>query len=111
MTEPATDTGRPFSIGQVLTLACGNTEAQQVFCTYGELLEVLGYMLADVPLAEDIPAAIQRSRAAVHSQYPRLALLQPPSVTASDTAVLAWIAAQEREHGPTLALEPIEVPR
>lgn len=105
---PAPPVGRLFTLGQVLTLACANTQAQQMFCSYAELLDVLGYMLDDVPLAERIPEAIEECRPTVHAAHPDLALVHPPAVDAPDIEVLAWIAAQEREHGPELLLRPVE---
>ena len=107
-TPPSQPEGRMFSLGQVLTLACANTEARQIFCSYAELLDVLGYMLNDVPLDDDIPAAIERCRPAVHRAHPDLAHLHPPKVGEPDTNVLAFIAAQEREHGRELWLRPLE---
>ena len=111
VTPPAPAAGHPFSLGQVLTLACANIEAHQMFCPYGDLLAVLGFMLSDVPLAEQLPAAIERCRPEVHRQHPNLIAVQPPAVNSPDTAVLSWLAAQEREHGTELALTPLEETR
>ncbi|WP_319456910.1 MULTISPECIES: hypothetical protein [unclassified Mycobacterium] len=105
MTAP---TGRLFKLGQVLTIACADAEAQQVFCTYGELLDVLGYLLDDVPLADDMAAAIEQCRGYVHRWHPDLAAVAAPALNAPDTTVLAWLAAQEAEHGPELLLRPIK---
>lgn len=105
---PATPASRSFSIGQVLTLACAHTDMQQSFCSYGDLLDVLGFMLGDVPAADDIPDAIDRCRPAVQAAYPELAAEDPPAPGASDTAVLAWLSQQERQHGAELTLTPLE---
>ncbi|ORA24929.1 hypothetical protein [Mycobacterium aquaticum] len=105
----ASDVSRPFTIGQVLTLACASTEADQMFCSYGDLLAVVGFMLSDVPLADHLPAAIERCRPEVLKQHPDLMVVQPPTVNATDTAVLSWLAAQERVHGTELSLTPLEV--
>ncbi len=106
MTAPASE-GRLFDLGQVLTLACSDTDAQQLFCSYAELLDVLGYMLADVPMADDIPDAIERCRPVVLEQHPDLAGTAPPLPLASDTEVLTWLADQAAEHGTKLALRPL----
>lgn len=108
VTPAAPSPGRLFTLGQVLTLACGNTEAQQMFCSYAELLDVLGFMLNDVPLAEAIPDAIEQCRPAVLLQRPELAHVEPPRITAPDAAVLAFLADHERDLGATLTLTPIE---
>ena len=99
---------RSFTIGQVLTVACANTEAHQMFCSYAELVDVLGFLLNDVPMADELADAIEQCRPHVVLAYPDFGHVHPPALDASDTAVLAWIAAQEREHGAELALRPIE---
>ncbi len=43
---------RMFTAGQVLTVACANTDAHQMFCSYADLLDVLGFLLNDVPMAD-----------------------------------------------------------
>lgn len=103
---PATPASRSFSIGQVLTLAI--PPAEQVFCSYTDLLDVLGYMLNDVPAASDIDDAIDLCRPAVQAAYPELAAADPPAPDASDTAVLAWLSEQETRHGAELTLTPLE---
>ncbi|QEA10824.1 hypothetical protein [Mycobacterium phage Weirdo19] len=102
--------GRLFSIGQVLTLTSSNIEAQQMFCSYGDLLDVLGYLLSDVPMAEDIPAAIEQCRPAVRRAHPSLAHLTPPAPLAPDTEVLTWLSAMAAAHGEQLMLRPIIPP-
>lgn len=105
---PASPASRSFSIGQVLTLACAHTDMQQSFCSYGDLLDVLGFMLGDVPAADDIPDAIDRCRPAVQLAHPALVAEIPPPLNASDTAVLSWISHQERQHGSELTLTPLQ---
>jgi hypothetical protein len=108
MTGPRPDApARTFTAGQVLTLACSNAQAQQLFCSYGDLLEVLGYMLGDIPLAEEIPDAVERCRPAVLAEHPALANVGPPAVLAADTAVLTWLTHQETEHGTEFVLHPV----
>lgn len=104
MTAEPLPAGRVFGLGQVLTLACSNTAAQQLFCSYAELLEVLAFMLADIPLAADIPAAIERCRPGVLADHPELAGLKPPAPLAPDTEVLTWLDRQEQRHGRELLL-------
>uniref|UniRef100_A0AAU8GQU0 Minor tail protein n=1 Tax=Mycobacterium phage JustASigh TaxID=3158894 RepID=A0AAU8GQU0_9CAUD len=106
---PATPASpRSFTIGQVLTLACARTDEQQSFCSYGDLLDVLGYMLGDVPAADDIPDAIEQCRPAVRQAYPELAAEIPPPLNAPDTAVLSWLSHQERQYGGELTLAPLQ---
>ena len=106
---PEDPTERTFTIGQVLSVAVGDLDAHQLFCAWGEFLEVVGYLLDDVPLLEDMPAAVaERARPTVLAQHPELAKVKPPPVLASNTDVLSWLAGQEREHGARLHLEPAE---
>ena len=98
---------RAFSIGQVLSIACSDTEAHQLFCPYGDILDVLGYMLSDVPGADDLPDAIEECRPAVLEAFPALGEIAPPAPDAPDVAVLAWIGMQEQEHGSAFPLPVI----
>lgn len=112
-------TERTFTIGQVLSVARGNLAANQIFCTWGEFLDVVGYLLNDVPSLGGDPSAeppippmsevvAQRARPAVLEQHPTLAGVKAPAVLASDTEVLAWLVEQERKHGERLMLRPVE---
>jgi hypothetical protein len=104
-TEPPDE--RTFSIGQVLTLAVADADANQQFCSLGELYEVTGYMLGDVPMAANLAHAITtRCRPAVLAQYPDLAAAGPPPPAAPDVRVLAWLAEAEARYGPRLVLRP-----
>lgn len=109
---PAEDPlARSFTLGQVLSVAVGDTDAHQLFCSWGEFLDVVGYLLSDVPLVEDMPREVaERARPAVLEQHPDLAGVTPPAVLASDTEVLAWLAEQEAAHGERLTLTPIGDP-
>lgn len=111
MTAPAEDpTNRAFTIGQVLTVARGDLAAHQLFCSYGEFLDIVGYLLDDVPLVEDMPATVaEKARPAVLAQHPQLAAVPPPPLTASDTAILSWLVEQEKRYGERLTLRPIAV--
>lgn len=120
MIEPVYDDAgnRTFTVGQVLTIAVGDLDAHQLFCPYAEFLDIVGYLLADVPSLDGDPNADppippmvevveQRCRPAVLDQHPELATVDPPAVLASNTAVLSWLAAQEAAHGERLALRPV----
>lgn len=111
-TAPAEDpTNRTFTIGQVLTVACGNLAAHQLFCAWAEYIDVVRYLLNDVPLLEDMPTEVaDRARPAVLAQHPALAGVQPPPVLATDTTILSWLAEQERAYGERLALRPVAAP-
>lgn len=118
---------REFTLGQVLTLACADTPITRHFCSWGEFLQVVGYLLGDVPsidgdpgdpgadppvapipsLAEEVAT---RARPAVLAQYPDLATVDRPAVSAPDVTVLAWLADLETTYGPRLTLRPIESP-
>jgi hypothetical protein len=104
-------TARTFTIGQVLSIAVGNAEAHQIFCSWGEYLDIVGYLLSDVPLLEELPDRVDdEAQPAVIDQYPGLAGVEPPPVLASNTEVLAWLAEQEEAHGERLTLRPIGDP-
>lgn len=94
MTRPA---ARKFSAGQVMTVLVGS--ADRVFCSWGALLDVLGWLLQDVPLADRIGEAIERARDGVQRQHPDLVAEQAPPAGASDSAVLQWLAEIEERFG------------
>jgi hypothetical protein len=93
---------REFPVGAVLTLTCGSID--RPFCGLRDLYTILGYLLADVPAADDMADAITRCRPLVLTQHPDLGAVSAPPVDAPDTVVLAWLAAQESRFGTTLVL-------
>lgn len=105
MTTPVSPP-RDFPLGVVLTLAVGSHD--RPFCELRDLYAVLGHMLATVPGADQMDAAITACRGAVLRQHPTLAGLVAPSPAADDTTVLAWLAAQEQLHGATLPLTSMQ---
>jgi hypothetical protein len=108
MTAP---TPRKFTVGQVMTVLAGGSGVR-VFCSWGETLDVLGWLLQDVPLAEKIVPAIEAARPGVAEQHPELAKVKAPPARASDTTVLKWLADLSEEHGNLLELVPVvEAPK
>lgn len=101
MTAP---TARKFTVGQVMTVLVGS--AERVFCSWGEVLDVLGWLLQDVPLVDEVDAAIEEARPSVARQHPDLVYTAPPA-KASDSHVLAWLADIEAAHGALLELAPV----
>lgn len=97
---------RTFTAGQVMTVLAGG--ADRVFCSYGELLDVVGWLRQDVPASGSWGAAIAECRAHVEAVYPGLAELEAPPAGASDAEVLSWLAAIEAEHGAAFELAPID---
>lgn len=106
MTEPAPH--NMFPLGAVLTITCGS--ADRIFCTYGEILHILGFMLSDVPSPADTQAYIDAARPAVLAEHPELGVIRAPSVGAPDAVVLAWLHQQEQNHGATMTLTPLVTP-
>lgn len=98
---------RTFTVGQVMTVLVGSVLADRVFCSWGELLDVLGWLLQDVPMADEVDGAIDECRPYVEDLYPDLATVDPPSADASDTHVLGWLADLSRRHGNLLELTPV----
>lgn len=94
MTAPAT---RKFTAGQVMTVLVGS--ADRPFCSWGYLLDVLGWLLQDVPAHDRIDGAIERARGGVQLQHPDLVSVQAPAEGASDSTVLAWLADVEERFG------------
>lgn len=97
-----TSAPRKFTVGQVMTVLVGGDD--RVFCSWGELLDVLGHVLQDVPLADEVAAAIDAARPHVQVQHPALLAFVAPPVGASDAHVLAWLADIEERHGALLEL-------
>jgi hypothetical protein len=102
MTAPA---ARAFSAGQVMTVLVGS--ADRAFCTWGQLLDVLGWLLQDVPLADRVDAAIERARDGVQRQHPDLVAYTAPPAGASDSHLLGWLADIENRHGFEFELAPV----
>lgn len=98
---------RAFPIGSVLMLAVGSEE--RPLCPIGDLYDVLGHMLGDVPGAGDVDEFIDRCRPAVAAQHPQMAKLTPPDVDAPDEDVLAWIKEQSIKFGKAVELDSIAV--
>lgn len=97
MTAPQ---ARSFSAGQVMTVLVGSSE--RPFCTWGQLLDVLGWLLQDVPLADRVDAAIERARDGAARQHPDLVAYTAPPAGASDAHLLGWLADIEERHGDEL---------
>lgn len=94
-----------FTAGQVMTVLVGSSD--RLFCTWGQLLDVLGWLLQDVPMADEVDAAIEEARPSVQTQHPALVAYTAPPVGASDSHVLEWLAAIELDHGLEFALAPV----
>lgn len=97
---------RKFTVGQVMTVLAG--DAERVFCSWGEVLDVLGWLLQDVPMAEELGEAIAEARPGVARQHPGLVAYSAPPVGASDSHVLGWLADIEASHAPLLELVPVD---
>lgn len=97
---------RVFPIGAVLTLAVGSHD--RLYCPLSDLYDVLGHLLATVPAADDLAAAVDYCRAPVLLQHPELATVTAPPDTASDTELLGWLADTEAVHGATLELTSLQ---
>ena len=102
MTGP---TARKFTVGQVMTVLAGSSE--RTFCSWGEVLDVLGWLLQDVPLADEVDSAIEACRPAVAAQHPALVAYTAPPPRASDTYVLEWLGSIELDHGREYELDPM----
>jgi len=102
MTAPQ---ARPFSAGQVMTVLAGSSE--RAFCTGGQLLDVLGWLLQDMPAHDQIDGAIERARGGVQRQHPDLVPYVAPPEDASDSHVLGWLADIENRHGFEFELVPV----
>lgn len=96
---------RKFTVGQVMTVLAGS--ADRVFCTWGEVLDVLGWLLQDVPLVDDVAEAIAAARPGVARQHPDLGAYTAPPARASDAHVLSWLADIEASHAPLIELAPV----
>lgn len=97
---------RDFPIGVVVTLTVGT--ADRIFCTLAELYDALGYMLADLPMSDQIDEFLDRARPSVAQQHPALADVKPPRRGSSDTTILKWLADLEAQHGTQLSLTPVK---
>lgn len=96
---------RAFTAGQIMTVLVGSVD--RVFCPWGELLDTLGWLLQDAPMAAEVDDAIISCRSAVQDQHPDLVAYTAPPAGASDAHVLAWLAGIERRHGREFALVPV----
>lgn len=96
---------RDFPLGAVLTVTAGSLE--RPLCSLSDLYAILGFLLADVPAADELDAAITACRPAVLTQHPQLAAVTAPPAATPDAAVLTWLADRETQFGPTLTLTPI----
>lgn len=95
---------RRFSAGQVMTVLVGS--ADRPFCTWGQLLDVLGWLLQDVPAHDRVDAAIDYCRSSVQAKHPDLVGVQAPPAGASDAHLLGWLAdIEERFGGPDRSFE------
>lgn len=99
---------RKFTVGQAMSVLVGSE--RRVFCTWGELLDVLGWLLQDVPMVDEIDDAIAVARPAVAEQHPALAAYAAPPEGASDTHVLGWLVDLSERHGNLLELAPVAEP-
>lgn len=96
---------RKFTVGQVMTVLVGDPE--RIFCSYGELLDVLGWLLQDVPMTDQMGSAIEFCRGSVRAQHPELVAYIAPPADAGDTHVLTWLADIADKHGNLLELNPL----
>lgn len=102
MTDPILLAPRLFPLGAVLTLTAGSLE--RPLCSLSDLYAVLGFLLADIPAADDLDAAITACRPIVLAQHPDLEPVIAPGPAAPDAAVLAWLADREAQFGAVLEL-------
>lgn len=102
MSEPIMLAPRTFGLGAVLTVTAGSYE--RPLCPLGDLYAILGFLLADVPAADDLAAAITVCRPIVLAQHPELEPVTAPGPDTPDAAVLAWLADREAQFGSSLTL-------
>lgn len=93
-----------FPIGAALTIVYGGPD--RYFATLGNVYRVLGYLTGEVPLADDIPDAMQRCRYHVENQLPTdMRIIDPPPIDTGDNiADIAWIGGIVNKYGPYIRL-------
>lgn len=97
--------GDQMPTAAVLTVLLGGND--RPFCTLGNLYRILKTLDGEVPLADEIDAAVERVRPALAAQFPELAAITPPGIDADEQTILAWIADVERDHG---AIQTVQLP-
>ena len=73
---------------------------------FGEIYEVLNFLLEDNLFTHELPAACDRARPYIYARYPWMADLDlPPGNLTALNATMSHVIA---EHGPTLTLTPLK---